>query len=159
MARNRRESRRSDCWTRPNHLEHQEGSMQETRLAAPGIDVCLRHQGKGQVLTRHLRSIELRSPASPSPDTSPAPDTNAPVDLPALREGVVTPGGSHLTWCPPGATPHSFCATREKCEGGRAGGAWDDWVGVMTLSQNVGGRRGLRLARGSCASGVIPIVL
>ena len=26
--------------------------MQETCLAAPGIDVCLRHQGKGQVIIR-----------------------------------------------------------------------------------------------------------
>ena len=52
MARNRHESRSSHCWTRPNHLEHQEGSMQETLLAAPGIDVCFWQKGNSSVLMR-----------------------------------------------------------------------------------------------------------
>ena len=52
MARSRHASRRSHCWTRPNQLGAAEGQHARTCLAAPGIDVCFRHQGESRVLIK-----------------------------------------------------------------------------------------------------------
>ena len=59
--RGKQESRCCDCWTRPESAwKRQEGGVRETCLAAPGIDVCPRHQAQHIIgLRRRLRRTDL----------------------------------------------------------------------------------------------------